>query len=227
MSRWLTLGKRGALMYNKLIVGRYLDIPAWNNMPPATDGMGSPAGFTLVDGRNYTLAESQGSGFLNLTRTSAVAPAVAPHSKAHRNFRWLPWVPGKITYAPISGTDILTGPFTGCWVVIFRMGAQVCLGHIGTKTDAMTPESLAVKAAWADAVRDGLITPMKATQPHTAIPLPQPGDRSSADAYAVATSAQDLAVVVMRNFSTKGGGRQLIGSVTDATNTALTAPTGF
>ena len=214
-------------MYNKLIVGRYLDIPTWNDVPPATDGPGSPAGFTLVDGRNYTLAESEGSGFLNTTRTSAVAPATMPHPKAHRNFRWLPWIPGKISYAPLAGTDIFTGPFTGCWVVVFRIGPTVCFGHIGTKTDPMTPESQAVKTAWKDAVRDGAITPLKAMKPTTNIPAPQPGDKGAGVIYAVATSTQELAVVVMRNFSHKGGGRQMIGSVTDATNTPLTAPNDF
>ncbi len=125
-------------------------------MPPATDGAGSPPGFTLVDGRNYKLAEAEGLGFLNTTRTSVVAPALAAHPNAHRNFRWLPWIPGKISYAPLAGSDLFTGPFTGCWVVIFRLGPATCLGHIGTDASPITPNSPQVKAAWNGVVTGGL-----------------------------------------------------------------------
>lgn len=50
-------------------------------------------------------------------------------------FRWLPWVSGKINYADMGGADVLSGMFTGCWMVLYREG-NFRVGHVATQNDA-------------------------------------------------------------------------------------------
>jgi hypothetical protein len=50
-------------------------------------------------------------------------------------FRWLPWVSGKINYADMGGMDVLSGMFTGCWMVFYREGSHR-VGHVATQNDA-------------------------------------------------------------------------------------------
>ena len=80
-------------MLNKLIEGRYLNAPTFNNTPPPAN-TNLPQHFSLVTGRQYNIAESSGKyNPLSHTKSNVVA---GPHaSKAHRTFRWLPWIPGK------------------------------------------------------------------------------------------------------------------------------------
>ena len=173
-------------MINKLIVGRNLNVPLFDKSP-GPDVPGGPAHFVSTPGRNYQVQVSAGSGFLNRTRTSAVA--IGQHAtKAHRNFRWLHWQPGKITYLPLVGADILTGEMSGCWVVIFTMGGQLNVAHIGTYT-AGSPATLQVKVAWANAFQAGLVVPVAAFQPNQHLVVSPVG---FCDFYAVVTAAQTL-----------------------------------
>lgn len=126
-------------MYEKLVVGRYLDLPKMDKSL-GMDVVGGPAHFVSTPGRDYQIQLSSGSGFLDLTRTSAIVAGQNPDvKKAHRNFRWLHWQPGKITYLPLAGADILSGPFSGCWIVIFSMAGVNYVGHIGTFDSPNTP----------------------------------------------------------------------------------------
>lgn len=157
-------------MFEKLVVGRYLNLPKFDNSK-GVDVPGGPAHFVSTPGRNYQIEVSQGSGAFWHTRTSGVTlghnPIVA---KAHRNFRWLHWQPGKITYLPLAGTDILTGPMSGCWIVIFTMGGVSYVGHIGTHEPG-SPATLGVKAAWAAAFNAGTVAPVAAFQPNRHLAL--------------------------------------------------------
>lgn len=209
-------------MLNKLIVGRYLDLPNFDAAPPViAGGTAVPTDFALVTAREYALQESVGSGAFNTTRTSAVTPVATPaqaHAKAHRNFRWLPWIKGKVSCTPLAGTDILTGTFTGCWAVIFRMGTTLYFGHIGTFNASDTAESIQAKAAWKNAVASGAITPLKAFKPTRQAPAKLP--KGQPDVYAVATAAQEMWIAVfMKPFA---GGTAAIGP-TNATGLQRTA----
>lgn len=55
----------------------------------------------------------------------------------HRDvaFRWLPWVSGKINYGDLEGKDMLSGMFTGCWMVVYKEG-NYRVGHVATQSDA-------------------------------------------------------------------------------------------
>lgn len=109
-------------------------------------------------------------------------------ARAHRNFRWLHWQPGKITYLPLAGPDILTGPMSGCWIVIFTMGGQLNVAHIGTHA-AGSPTTIQVKAAWANAFQAGAVAPVAAFQPNRHLVVSPAG---FCDFYAVVTATQTL-----------------------------------
>ena len=176
-------------MFEKLLVGRYLQLPKFDNTK-GVDVVGGPAHFVSTPGRDYQIQVSTGSGFLHNTRTSAVSAGQnLTAAKAHRNFRWLHWQPGKITYLPLAGADILTGPMSGCWVVIFTMAGVSYVGHIGTH-DPNSVATLGVKAAWAAAFVAGswaaLSVPAVRGDPRAGGPAGEAGDRSRAVAFRTA-----------------------------------------
>jgi hypothetical protein len=80
-------------------------------------------------------------------KTSDVMPG-AHATKLHRNFLWLPWIPGVVSEVPSAGMNVLTGPLTGCWVTRYTRNGVQCVGHVGTELDANTPNSLAAKGSW-------------------------------------------------------------------------------
>lgn len=51
-------------------------------------------------------------------------------------FRWLPWVSGKINYAQMEGRDVLSGMFTGCWMTLYKQDGAMRVGHVATQNDA-------------------------------------------------------------------------------------------
>lgn len=40
--------------------------------------------------------------------------------KSHRNFIWLPWANGGINYVESNGKDVLSGPFSGCYMIRYK-----------------------------------------------------------------------------------------------------------
>jgi len=186
-------------MLNKLVTGRYLDLPYFDNTGPAHPGAGSPTDFVLIPIRMYQIEESETEGVLSKKTISQVSPGF--HAKTHRNFRWLPWIPGKVSYVPLAGVDTLTGPFTGCWAVIFKLNGVDYVGHIGTKTSPDTPESISAKNAWDAAVATGAIMPFKAFKPTDIVPTPKPGGKGAATVYAVITPTYEMATVVTKKYT--------------------------
>lgn len=73
--------------------------------------------------------------------------------------RWLPWVPGKVNYANQEGKDVLSGMFTGCWMVAYKEGGDMRVGHMATQTDATD-----CKAAWR--LHKAKVTGVKEFLPH-------------------------------------------------------------
>jgi hypothetical protein len=78
------------------------------------------------------------------TSTTGVGPA----AKAHRNFVWLPWLPGFVSEVQPAGMDVLTGPMSGCWITSYLKGGIRYIGHVGTEDLHDTPNSIAARAAW-------------------------------------------------------------------------------
>lgn len=175
-------------MFEKLVVGRYFEMPQFDNTL-GMDAVGGPAHFVTAPGRNYQIEVSEGSGFLNRTRTSGViAGQNINAAKAHRNFRWLHWQKGKVTYLPLAGADILTGPMSGCWIVIFNMAGLPYVGHIGT-ADPGSAQTLQVKAAWAAAFAAGTVQPIAAFQPNRHLAVETSGFDKF---FAVVTASQTM-----------------------------------
>jgi hypothetical protein len=78
------------------------------------------------------------------------------------NFKWLPWVPGKINYCSSQGSDVLSGFFSACWMARYVEGdARVC--HIACQKDDHD-----CKQAWRNKKLTG-ITDVKEFDPHNAI----------------------------------------------------------
>jgi hypothetical protein len=126
------------LLEQKLIVGRFinLNIPAPQIQPYA------PGDFVLVPVTECYLQESHGI----FTKTSDVQIGSGP--KQHRNFHWLPWLPGAISETALVGADVLTGPMSGCWLVSRRRPNGVPhAGHLGTTIDNPVATA-AVNIAW-------------------------------------------------------------------------------
>ncbi len=63
-------------------------------------------------------------------------------------FEWLPYWAGAITTVPFNGVDIFTGPFGGCFIAVYRVGANICVAHIGTGPTDADAQTIAVKNRW-------------------------------------------------------------------------------
>ncbi|NVN93017.1 MAG: hypothetical protein HXX11_20815 [Desulfuromonadales bacterium] len=62
-------------------------------------------------------------------------------------FLWLHYFPGQISEIELhGGEDVLSGEFSGCWMVVYRKGGAIRVGHIGTTQDPK--KDLPLKEAW-------------------------------------------------------------------------------
>lgn len=185
-------------MPGKFIVGRYLDLPVagFQNNPTLLNVPDAPEHFAAVPNIQYEILQSTGV-FQKRSTVSA-----GTNLKTHRNFRWLPWIPGAVSFVTLAGEDILTGPFTGCWVAIFDLAGTRYVGHIGTDLSPDHPNSIQVKEAWAKAVRSGVVTPHSAFNPVSGIGLQYAGAPTF---YALITSNADMYNVVLTKPMAGGG----------------------
>jgi hypothetical protein len=135
--------------------------------PPNWRDQNDPPFFCLCPKRPYQLRVPTPT---DLTAAPGISGLVVPGhgAVAQRNFTWLPFMAGRITYAPLGGT-ILTGKMSGCWLVTFAMNGGLYLGHIGT--DNMNRQNTEdVKNAWKIAFGRGLVKPIKAFNPLRHVP---------------------------------------------------------
>jgi hypothetical protein len=134
------------MLETKLIVGRFINLSIPQPPAPAY----ANGAFVTVPVQDCYLKESTGV----FTKTSAVEQAVGP--KLHRRFKWLPWLPGAISTVALVGTDVLTGPMGGCWLITYRKANGVPhAAHLGTDVADAT-RSAAVKTAWNNFARANL-----------------------------------------------------------------------
>jgi hypothetical protein len=134
----------------KLIVGRFIDFtrPNWpGGAPPAAQ---IPALFATQPQQLLNIAESTGV----FTKTSSVtAGAHANVNKPWRTFNFLSWLPGSISEVQTGTHDVLTGPMSGCDLVLYNRLGNRCAGHLGTDV-SVTPgdtkdlANLSIKAVW-------------------------------------------------------------------------------
>lgn len=189
-------------MHGKFIEGRGLGISPslFDSQSVSAPVAGDPAHFVQVPGVAYQVMESTGM----LHKLSQVNPGSNP-VKDHRNFRWLPWIQGKVSYVALDGPDVVSGPFSGCWVSIFRMRGQLWVGHIGTFMGGEDPDTLQAINAWEGAEASGVVTSLKATNPLRDIPkdfkfvgVPE--------IYVIVTANQEVFTMVMSSPTAMSSG---------------------
>ncbi len=152
-------------MLKKLAPGDRFKLSLFDlNRPPAAvpPSPTVPVDFVEVTGRRYKLRHPK-----PVPNEPDASPVEAgTHAHAYRNFLWIPWIPGKVSYVPLTlGLPVITGLMTGCWLVVFTLNGQTCFGHIGTEGGPNTANSLQVKNAWKIAVGRRMVTPVSAFNP--------------------------------------------------------------
>jgi hypothetical protein len=177
----------------KLIVDRFLEftMPTIASPPIPADK------FFNQNRIDLTITESTGDS----QKQSSIVEGTG--KKVHRNFQWLAWVPGAIS-AVQTGGDVLTGPMSGCWVVVFQRNGIEYVGHIGTSMTPTDPQSIAVKTAWytfarsagpGNAVIAGF-NPGRAWPAGASLPAQKPGD-GNAVTFGLVTTNKELYAVLM------------------------------
>jgi hypothetical protein len=156
-------------MHRKLVVGSVLQMSVANMngmaVPLPTPAL-APV-FRRYPGINYRLRHP--------TPGIGTDPAFQPvvqgiHVTRDRNFVWLPYIPGLITFVPYNHNTIVTGWMSGCWLMLFTMAGIQYFGHLGTSLNAHHPDTLAVKNGWKLAVGTGVATLNRTFQPISASP---------------------------------------------------------
>jgi hypothetical protein len=123
-------------------------------------------------------------------------------TKVHRNFQWLAWIPGAISAVQPTSGDVLTGPMSGCWVVVFRRNGIEYVGHIGTAMTSNDPQSIAVKKAWYTFARGAGpgdviagFNPARVWPSEASLPAKKPGD-GRAVTFGLVTASGELYAVL-------------------------------
>ena len=159
-------------MLKKLNVGDRFIFGLMNPNRPSSLArrVNDPPDFQIVDPRLYKLRHARANP------VAASVPTASPvelgqHADPSRNFQWLPWLPGLVSFVPVPpNLPIVTGEMTGCWLALFRLGGVLCFGHIGTEGGTNAPNTTRAKQAWKIAERAGLIQPVKAFLPRATVP---------------------------------------------------------
>lgn len=129
----------------KLVVGRFLTMP----LATVVTAIAGPEG-TVVDQppKVSSIEQSVSSGGL-FSRTKTSGIVAGQNQKARRNFNFLTYIPGLVTQTPLAGVDVLTGPMSGCWIMVYTHEGVTKVGHVGTFLKPTDQKSIAAKAAWA------------------------------------------------------------------------------
>ncbi len=127
------------MLEQKLIEGRYIHLPTSVLVPVQY----LPGAFINQPVKQMTLQES--TSFANTKKSNMVG---GMGNKAHRNFQLLDWYPLAISQVPLYGLDVLTGPMSGCWLMIYRIDGQDYVGHVGTNGNAPPEHNQRVKEEW-------------------------------------------------------------------------------
>lgn len=97
-----------------------------------------------------------------------------------RPYMWLPYVTGKTNFVALGTHPVLSGPFSGCYMIEYQQGGVHKICHVAT------PEA---KATWNTFVLAPNVTVLRGFRPsdHAALsaPLPAPGGTGDCAAYAI------------------------------------------
>jgi hypothetical protein len=186
---------------SKLTVGKFINMTRPTVQTPRPNANGT---FVTQTVTNMTIEESTGV----LQKQSNIVEGTG--TKVHRNFQWLAYFPGVISNVPLS-SDVLTGPMSGCWVVVYSQNGIDSVGHIGTSEQG-SPQTAAVKATWhtfANTVGPskliGGFNPLNAWPKGTPFPATQSGD-GEPDVRGLVTKSNSPIPEMYAVFTYKGDG---------------------
>ena len=114
------------MIEKKIRKGQYLD---FGNIG-ATQSQPAGTGQVSIGTADRQISDSSKEHFY-----SATYRAVSDGSnlvKENRNFKWLPWADNAINYIESQGSDVLSGPFSGCHMVVYNYNGARRIGHIAT-----------------------------------------------------------------------------------------------
>jgi hypothetical protein len=106
---------------------------------------GTPAGFKTVRPTTIHLGHSKGS-FSTKDRISSLKAGAS--GDGHRNFVWLPYIPGYVSEVEQTNLPIITGPLSGCPTTRYSRGGKTYVGHPGTEDHHDSANSQAARAYW-------------------------------------------------------------------------------
>lgn len=129
------------MIETKLRVGRYLDF----SVRPQPNAAAAHRGIQRLATVRMHINESTKPGLFG-PKTSTTGTGHG--DKAHRNFNGLEWRPGLVSEVATHGTDVLTGPMSGCWITRYMRNGVQCVGHVGTEHTHSSANSVAAKLAW-------------------------------------------------------------------------------
>ena len=184
------------MLEQKLVLNRLIHfaLPLWNH--PAVGPPAVPGDFATQPPQLLHINESTGFG----TKTSTTA--VGAHAtKPWRTFNWLHWIPGRISEVQMGANDVLTGPMSGCDLVLYRRNGVECAGHLGTDVGAVAANA-AVKAVWNNFAQNAIIpnlyggfNPFLDWLPP--YPAQQPSDVGAPTFYGLYTTAHTFYTLVL------------------------------
>jgi hypothetical protein len=129
------------------------------------------------------------------------------HRQGHRNFAWLPYRPGWTTFTALDGFDVLSGPFSGCRMLLCEVNGVRQVYHIGTLNAADTPESLRAKRAMHAHLNDADVTYITGFSPFSNyVPMPDglPGESVIPRVLGLVTDDGDIFSILMRKQAGEG-----------------------
>ncbi len=127
------------MIEQKLVVGRCLDL----SLIPISPPLATLGGFQT---QTPLILNIQESAHTSDKLRNVVLGAHA--TKTRRTFQWLSWVPGATNQVPLGGVDLITGPMTGCWITLYRIGNLPHVGHVGTESLRTSTNSIEAKKGW-------------------------------------------------------------------------------
>jgi hypothetical protein len=71
-------------------------------------------------------------------------------AKEHRNFQWLGYYGGAVSQVAFDNLEVLSGNFSGCWMVVYKKNGATHVGHVGTVDEPTHAKSVAAKKGWVD-----------------------------------------------------------------------------
>jgi len=136
---------------SKLEVDRCIHLPSQWHPRAVVAGQfltDQPKALTIKQSKSVNVAPDKTVPKIAVKASTIVEGANAKRGKEHRNFHWLGYWGGAISQIVRHGNiDVLTGPMSGCWVVVHRWHNIEHVAHIG-KDKMDQAKTNAVIAGW-------------------------------------------------------------------------------